>query len=375
MNSSTPDYPSHTLPPKPTKARTHLRCEGEGPRDVNSGGYAGSYLSVGIDDTFDLDEWKQKFKIKIMFNEHSKLVLTMKGVDVSVANALRRIMIAEVPTMAIETVQVWQNTGVIQDEVLALRLGLTPFRIKPELYQVHKEDEDLTPQNSIKFKLHVKCTERDLATSQLTYKPVTSGDLVWEPISPSELHLAERVAAIKARQHKSEEMIELSELSEDDRDLMDQLPRPVMDDVLITKLRPGQEIELYAYCEKGIGQTHAKWSPVSPVTYRLMPSFEFPEGPLDESEAAELVSLCPMKVFDIEDVGTGTATTRGVPLRTAVASRPLNCTTCRACLERFPNRVKLYKEKNHIIFTVHSSGCISAAQIFKVSHSVTLGLV
>jgi DNA-directed RNA polymerases I and III subunit RPAC1 len=53
------------------------------------------------------------------------------GVDASIANAFRRILIAEVPTMAIETVYVFQNTSVIQDEVLSHRLGLIPIKADP----------------------------------------------------------------------------------------------------------------------------------------------------------------------------------------------------------------------------------------------------
>lgn len=53
------------------------------------------------------------------------------GVDSSIANAFRRILIAEVPTMAIETVYVFNNTSVIQDEVLAHRLGLIPIKADP----------------------------------------------------------------------------------------------------------------------------------------------------------------------------------------------------------------------------------------------------
>ena len=37
-------------------------------------------------------------------------------------------------------------------------------------------------------------------------------------------------------------------------------------------------IELEAYCEKGIGQTHAKWSPVSTASYRLMPDIHVLDG-------------------------------------------------------------------------------------------------
>ena len=47
--------------------------------------------------------------------------------------------------------------------------------------------------------------------------------------------------------------------------------RPVQDDIILCKMRPGQEINMELFCEKGIGQTHAKWSPVSTAYYRLMP--------------------------------------------------------------------------------------------------------
>jgi len=36
-------------------------------------------------------------------------------------------------------------------------------------------------------------------------------------------------------------------------------------------MRQNQEIIAELFCEKGIGKTHAKWSPVSTSWYRLMP--------------------------------------------------------------------------------------------------------
>ena len=38
--------------------------------------------------------------------------------------------------------------------------------------------------------------------------------------------------------------------------------RPVHNDILIAKLRPGQEIDVRLLCIKGIGKDHAKFSPV-----------------------------------------------------------------------------------------------------------------
>lgn len=51
------------------------------------------------------------------------------GVDTSIANAFRRIMIAEVPSVAAEYVYIFNNTSVIQDEVLAHRIGLIPLKV------------------------------------------------------------------------------------------------------------------------------------------------------------------------------------------------------------------------------------------------------
>ena len=52
-------------------------------------------------------------------------------IDTSIANAFRRIMIAEVPSVAAETVYMFMNTSVIQDEVLAQRIGLIHGKLTP----------------------------------------------------------------------------------------------------------------------------------------------------------------------------------------------------------------------------------------------------
>lgn len=66
--------------------------------------------------------------IEIVSNEPREIVFLLSGVDISVANALRRIMLAEIPTMAIDIVEVAKNTTALPDEFIAHRLGLIPLK-------------------------------------------------------------------------------------------------------------------------------------------------------------------------------------------------------------------------------------------------------
>jgi len=73
------------------------------------------------------------------------------------ANALRRIMIAEVPTVAIEKINLYQNTSIIADEVLVHRMGLVPLAIDPRLLEEKLHEEEYNERNHVKFMLNVKC--------------------------------------------------------------------------------------------------------------------------------------------------------------------------------------------------------------------------
>jgi DNA-directed RNA polymerase I and III subunit RPAC1 len=53
--------------------------------------------------------------IKVIINKPEHLELEINGVDSSITNALRRIIIAEIPTMAFHKVFLYQNTSVLPD--------------------------------------------------------------------------------------------------------------------------------------------------------------------------------------------------------------------------------------------------------------------
>lgn len=80
------------------------------------------------DEIFTIEKFKKSLKIKIESTKENEMEFDMIGVTPAFANSFRRIMICEVPSMAIEKVHIHNNTSIIQDEILAHRLGLIPLR-------------------------------------------------------------------------------------------------------------------------------------------------------------------------------------------------------------------------------------------------------
>ena len=84
----------------------------------------------------------------------------------SIANAFRRILIAEIPPVAIEKVFVYNNTSILHDEFLAHRLGLIPIKADPRLLEwpgkdFGDPDKEPDEETTLVFKLKVKCTKNE----------------------------------------------------------------------------------------------------------------------------------------------------------------------------------------------------------------------
>eukprot|EP00116_Pleurobrachia_bachei_P007215 sb/3467477/ len=124
-------------------------------RNTEDTRYPGTY--TGYDDSWDFNKFRNNFKIQIIRREDREIEFDMIGVDTPFANAFRRILISEVPTMAIEEVFLYNNTSVIQDEVLCHRLGLLPINIDPRLFEMKGEGDAVDAKNTLQFKLKMRC--------------------------------------------------------------------------------------------------------------------------------------------------------------------------------------------------------------------------
>ena len=94
----------------------------------------------------------------------------------------------QVPSMAIENVRIFQNTSIIQDEVLAHRLGLVPLQVDPRLFD-YVEDNDGVPnqKNTLVFTLDIACTRNAKApasaeaSEKFVNATIYSRDFKWIP--------------------------------------------------------------------------------------------------------------------------------------------------------------------------------------------------
>jgi DNA-directed RNA polymerase subunit D len=148
---------------------------------------------------------------------------TISGATPAFANAFRRAMISEVPTLAIDDVRIYDNNSALFDEMLAHRLGLIPLK---------------TDLDALQFMDRCTCEGVGCPGCCVTYtlsvegpKIVYSGDLI--PQDP---------AAV-----------------------------PVHDNIPIVKITEDQKIVLEARAVINTGKEHAKWQSTLSCGYKAYP--------------------------------------------------------------------------------------------------------
>uniref|UniRef100_A0A0E0GCG8 DNA-directed RNA polymerase RpoA/D/Rpb3-type domain-containing protein n=1 Tax=Oryza nivara TaxID=4536 RepID=A0A0E0GCG8_ORYNI len=321
-----PKQQEKKLPEHLEVQRTRVVCKADAPVNTEGFQYAGAYSAMGIDNSVSAEKFCKNFKVEISRLTEDDMEFDMIGIDASIANAFRRILIAELPTMAIEKVLMVDNTSVIADEVLSHRLGLIPLDADPRHFEYMSENDVPNERNTIVYKLHVSCKKgspRLTAQACIVFPrmlidifyrikfshsflcTVKSGDLEWLP-EGSRLPLASPAQSrYKQKTYTS--------FSQSQKDILEKPLGVKFKDITIARLGPGQAIVLEVHGVKGMGKVHAKWSPVATAWYRMFPEVVFRKE-IKGDNAEKLVKKCPVNVFDIEDLGNVTIeSTGGLP--------------------------------------------------------------
>lgn len=303
------------------------------------GNAAGSYAaralqSSGIDNSLDVEAFARDLRVLVTSTDDEDFVFEVEGIDAPIANAVRRILLSEVPTVAIETVFVHGNSSIMPDEMLAHRLGLVPLAIDPRRLEMRAPDEPVSAKNTVKFRLRAACRKNTSIAPKDEIAP------------PEKLYVQSSVYSSSIEYvpfPNDDQMLELG--------IMDK-PKPVHGDIVLVKMRPDQKVHVELDAVKGIGRDHAKFSPVATASYRMLPEVTFKEV-VDGERALALVEKCPMNVFDIEESGC------------AVVKNPRDCTMCRECIREpeWNSVVELTRKRDHFIFSVESTGALPAAAL------------
>lgn len=262
--------------------------------------------------------------IEILELTNDKIRFVLSRTDTSIANALRRVMIAEVATMAIDLVELDNNTSVLTDEFVSHRLGLIPLTSsKVDKFNFTRDCSctERCPLCSVELRLSVKCTD-DVT------REVTSNDLI--STDPDVVPIDQAVGGEKDAA------------------------------ILIAKLRKGQEIKLKAIAKKGIGKEHAKWTPGCAVNYLFEPDIRLNHARIEEmseQQKQDFVKSCPTKVYKYNE------TTHGVEIEDSL--KCMYCMECKRKAEYFekPDAVNIQQNTSKFYFTVETNGALRPEEI------------
>jgi DNA-directed RNA polymerase subunit D len=150
-------------------------------------------------------------KVEVLEKNGSEIKFSIQGITPAFANALRRIMFFEVPTMAIEWVDFKKNDSALPDELLANRLGQMPLTFDKKAYSMPDD---------------CKCEGKGCSKCQV--------ELVLKKKGPAIVYSGD----LKSR----------------DKDV-----QPVFDKIPLDELFEGEELQFEAVAQLGLGKEHVKW--------------------------------------------------------------------------------------------------------------------
>ena len=203
-----------------------------------------------VEDEVEESRWKIKMKVEIKELKPKKAVIRFEGTQPYFVNSIRRVMLADLPKLAVDDVIIYDNTSALFDEIIAHRLGLVP--IPTDLSLLSFRDECVC-----KGKGCPSCTVR-YTLSKEGEGMVYSGDL-----QPSE-----KSWAIK------EDKIPIVELFGDQRLIL--------------------EVEAVL----GRGRDHAKWQAVQAPAYKMDPYIEFDKKRL--ADVKKFIEKLPSGIVELK---------------------------------------------------------------------------
>jgi len=258
--------------------------------------------------------------IKVLEKADHKLVFVVDDISIEMANAIRRIILSEIPVMGVDEVIVLKNDSPLYDEIIAHRLGMIPLTTDLDSYKL-PQDCECGGFGCPLCQVSLTC---EVINTTNTPLKVYSGDL------------------------KSN----------------DPQITPVDSRIPIVKIDKNDQLILEAYASLGKSKEHVKWQAVSNIFYRFYPEIEY-----DNSKCAKCIDkcivarMCPEKLYDFSD--------GKVPK--LLEDYWKSCTLCKSCeMDCLEEAIKVRFKDNTFIFSIESDGVLPFNVILKKTFEIFL---
>jgi len=254
-------------------------------------------------------------KVKILSKTDDSLKIVLEDTEPAFVNALRRVLIADVPKMAIEDVEFhlgpiraedgkeYESVAPLFDEMIAHRLGLVPIPTDLGLYNRREDCPTCHGEGCPSCTIIYSLNKRGPGI-------VTSADM--EPIGDTKL-------------------------------------RPKDQGIPIVQLAEGQAILIYATAQLGTGREHAKWQPTHGVGYAYYPTVKAGTKSLDALDPNVPFCSAHMLTTSLEE---------------ETVTLPEDCAVCARFREAYKaDSVKVSSDPTRFVLQFETDGSLPARDV------------
>ncbi len=253
-------------------------------------------------------------KVEVITLNERTISLLIEGYPLALVNGLRRTVLSDVPTMAVDFAYFYDNSTGIADEIIAHRLGLLVLS-SAEALEKYKSPEE--------------CREANEKDSECFVEIFLDKEL--NPEAESGIYITAK-----------------------DLSFSDPSVKPVYPETPLIYLAPGQRIYMVAYARLGRGREHGKWMPASVSIVQYMPVVEY-DGSRVSKDCLECLSAYADLVARLEKGEKGVLEYK----------RNINTSGLRYCVDSgvCGDAIKLFYDEKRLIFTVESTGAMPPERI------------
>ena len=239
-------------------------------------------------------------KVELIELGEDRIRFLLSGVTAAFANGVRRACMSEVPILAIDELSLYDNTSVLFDEQIALRMGLVPLQV---------EDSDVFSRPE-----ECQCTGEGCPGCRVDFMLSVEG--------PGMVYSK-------------------------DIQFTDPSVKPAFDKIPIVILGENEKLVMEGYATKRVGRDHSKWQAGTLCGYKNVQSIEIGEC----TGCGKCVDVCPRQILVMED-------------GRAKATNTLECSQCKLCVDACEaGAMKVTPVLDSFVLTIESSGCMPARDL------------